>query len=279
MPVKKIGQKSGAEGERGGVQSAEVAMRVLVALAEGGGEMNLKDLALSASMAPAKVHRYLASMINAGFVEQQRYTGRYRLGRQALSVGLVALGRVDVMEVGAQILYDLKEKLDLCVTMSVWGSNGPVIVRKLETSRPVIVNTRVGSNIPILYSAGGLIFGAYMDTDQVAPFITRELAQRSPNDETSPRTRKEATEILAEVRARGTSRVTGQMLAGVTGLGAPVFNSDGQIAAAITVLAPSSSFDDRLIDAVSEELRRAANDFSRGLGYLESGGGAGGAEK
>src|SRR5690348_7719291 len=85
----------------GGVQSIEVGMRLLTALAEAGGEKGLNALAAAAGMPPAKAHRYLVSLTRSGFVEQDAATGRYALGTQAVWVGLVALGRTDIVQAAA----------------------------------------------------------------------------------------------------------------------------------------------------------------------------------
>ncbi|MBS0553285.1 MAG: helix-turn-helix domain-containing protein, partial [Proteobacteria bacterium] len=74
-----------------GVQSLEVGMSILKAMATGRRSMMLKDIAAAAGMPPSKVHRYLVSLIRSGLVEQDRLTSRYDLGPFALNLGLVAL--------------------------------------------------------------------------------------------------------------------------------------------------------------------------------------------
>ena len=73
--------------ESGGVQSAEVALHLLRVLAEGGGNMVLSRLAAAAGMPAAKAHRYVVSLMRAGFVEQPGRDGNYGLGAQALRLG------------------------------------------------------------------------------------------------------------------------------------------------------------------------------------------------
>jgi DNA-binding IclR family transcriptional regulator len=71
---------------------------VLAALAGAGGELSLSALAAAARMPPAKAHRYVVSLVHAGFVERGTRGGSYALGAKAMQVGLVALGRLDMME-------------------------------------------------------------------------------------------------------------------------------------------------------------------------------------
>ncbi|RMD11061.1 helix-turn-helix domain-containing protein, partial [Klebsiella pneumoniae] len=74
-----------------GIQSAEIASSVLSAMAHAGGAHAVSELGRQLGMPRAKVHRYLVSLERMGFVEQDPASARYRLGAQALQVGLSAL--------------------------------------------------------------------------------------------------------------------------------------------------------------------------------------------
>jgi DNA-binding IclR family transcriptional regulator len=65
---------------RPGVQSADMTLKVLMAVAQGAGPRPLKDIAAAARMAPSSAHRHLTSLVRAGMVEQHDATGRYDLG-------------------------------------------------------------------------------------------------------------------------------------------------------------------------------------------------------
>src|SRR5262245_42642493 len=80
--------------ERGGVQSVGIAATILKALAAGGGVLPLKHLAAATGMPRARVHRYLASLRGAGLITQDIETGHYAIGPEAVTIGLVGLGRL-----------------------------------------------------------------------------------------------------------------------------------------------------------------------------------------
>jgi DNA-binding IclR family transcriptional regulator len=255
----------GGEGQAG-VQSIEVGMHVLVTLSDHGGEMALGELATAAGAAPAKVHRYLVSLIRSGFVEQDPRSGRYALSSQALRVGLVALGRLDVMEVATTALYGLRDRIDETVLMAVWGPHGATIVRWLEASRPVTVNVRAGSIMPLISSATGQVFAAFGRPALVEPVLARELSDSARRG--AAVSRAEAEALFQRVRTRGLGHVAGQMLAGVHALGAPVFDHQGQLALALTALGPNGGFDDAEEGPIASILREAARSLSARLGYL-----------
>ena len=61
--------------EKLGMQSAEVAAEILEALTRIGRSAQLKDLAAEAGMPPAKVHRYLVSLVRTNLVAQDPESG------------------------------------------------------------------------------------------------------------------------------------------------------------------------------------------------------------
>lgn len=246
-----------------GVQSAEVALALLRMLGELGGSASLSAIAGAANIAPAKAHRYMVSLMRAGFVEQTSRTGAYRLGAQALRVGLVALGRLEVMENAAAALAELCDATGENALLAVWGDGGPTVVQWLESSHPVTVNVRVGSHMPLLSSATGLVFGAWSPWPRLEPFVTRELAAR----QTAPTTVEEAKRLFSAVRDAGLSCVDGQLLSGVQALGAPVFDAGGALTAVMTVLGSGGSFDLALDGRIGAALRDTARRLSEGLGH------------
>ena len=87
-----------------GVQSLEIGMGILRAMANGQRSMMLKDIAAAADMPASKAHRYLVSLIRAGLVDQDPMTSRYDLGTFALNLGLVALDRLDRVRLGLNVI-------------------------------------------------------------------------------------------------------------------------------------------------------------------------------
>lgn len=160
-----------------GVRSVESGMRVVTALARSMGAMSLKDLASAAGMPASKAHRYVVSLIRSGMVEQDDATGRYDLGPAALELGLAALGRLDMVKLGTSALKQLQEQIDETVALAIWGNRGPTIVRWMEASRPVTVNVRLGSVMPLLCSAIGRCFLAHMPRTRIQDLIEQELRE------------------------------------------------------------------------------------------------------
>lgn len=249
------------------VQSAETAMIVLKVLGQLGGAATLTVLASAVQEHPAKVHRYLSSLMSAGFVEQDAETSRYVLGSEAVFLGLSAQRQSDALRLAALEITKLAEALNVSCFIAVMGNRGPVIVRWEEPVQAIVLNARVGSVMPVLWSATGHAFAAFQKSDLIDALITQELAAASEEQRRYLPNRKAVDGMLERCRTHGCSWLQGQLLKGVSALAAPIFSSNGQVAAAIVALGVSDSFDVNPEGPNAVILRRSAASVSRRLGY------------
>jgi DNA-binding IclR family transcriptional regulator len=196
------------------------------------------------------------SLIRVGLAEQERASGRYRLGPLALELGLAALRADNLLGVAGEVLADLRDEIDETVMLAVWGNKGPVVVRWEESSRPVATNVRAGWVMPVANSATGRCFAAFLAEGLVAPLL-----------DLTPRERAAFHARLTEIRARGMSRVDGDLLSGVSAIAAPVFQHDGAIAAVIASLGPQRAFDIAWRGGNAIATRAAALRLSKRLGH------------
>ena len=104
---------------KNGVQSLEIGMTILRAISRGHRAMMLKDIAAAADMPASKVHRYIVSLVRSGLVEQDPGTSRYDLGPFALSLGLVAVDRLDRVKLGLSTIADLRDEINQTIALAV----------------------------------------------------------------------------------------------------------------------------------------------------------------
>ncbi|AIZ34041.1 IclR family transcriptional regulator [Pseudomonas parafulva] len=242
------------------VRSAEVGTDILKALAELSPSTALSRLAEHVQMPASKVHRYLQALIASGFAEQDPVTNHYGLGREALRVGLAALGSIDVLKVAARPLSDLRDALNESCFIAVWGNQGATVVNIEPAVRAVTVVTQIGSVLPLLSSSTGLVFAAHLPERETVELRDRELAVLGQRAE-------DYVEPLAQIRERGLHHVHGLLMPGVDALSAPVFNALGQIAAVMTVVGPASMFHADAAGPAAVQLLQATQAVSRRMGF------------
>ncbi|KAH0438101.1 IclR family transcriptional regulator [Paraburkholderia fungorum] len=263
--------EAGEEKLRSGIQSIEVGFRLLDVLTHEPRAMMLRDLAQRAGMSPAKAHRYLVSFLRLGVVAQDPLSGRYELGGFALQLGLARLARVDGVKLARIALAELRDRLDLTVGIAVWGNQGPTMVHWMESSHPAKASLKLGDVMPLLSSATGLLFAAYLPSSKTAAMLERELTDsRRSSYMGGPRTPEAVEQVLAEVRQHGAARVEGMLLPTIHAFCMPVFDSTGDLALGLVALGHEGAFDIRWGGEIDTALRDCAQKLSYELGYSAS---------
>lgn len=237
----------------------------------------LKTLAAHADMPPAKAHRYMVSLIRSQLVERDEISGRYRLGPMARLIGLRAIQSIDAVRLASARLPLICSELGFSVAVAIWAYEGPTIIAAEEARRPITIGTRVGEVMPILNSATGLVFGAWMPRALTQAHIHRGAAATLRATGQSPTSQVAIDQLFKEVREVGLGITEGGLNPTINALSAPIFDHRGVLVAALSTLGPANELDVSTTSPVALALQRFAADLSAELGYtpqiqLRSGG-------
>ncbi|PZQ78445.1 Pca regulon regulatory protein [Xylophilus ampelinus] len=257
----------GTADRRSRVQSAGTAVSVLKALAELGGAASLTSLSAHLGESPSKVHRYLATLVDADLALQDPATARYLLGPEAITIGLAAMRQSAVLTLAGVELAKLAENHQLSCFAAVLGNHGPTIVRWEEPALPVTVNVRVGSVLPVLWSATGRAFGAFSGAALLKELAREELTRATPERRHQLSDQRAVDALFQEIRALRCAPMRDVLLNGVSAVAAPIFTESGKVAAVITALGPSGSFDPTPGASTALLVVHAAENVSARLGY------------
>ena len=256
---------------RAGIQSVEVGFALLDVLAQAPGPLMLRDLAAAAGMSAAKAHRYLVSFQRLNLVVQDANT-RYELGPATLRLGLATLSRLDAVKLARECLPTLMDQTGHTMALAVWGNRGPTLVHWQETPLAAPVNLRLGDVMPLLSSATGRCFAAFIGhaggADKAQPMIDAELMlARKLGRQDLPQTAQQVQAMLDETRRQGLGRVVNVLLPGIAGFCAPVFDADGHLVLGVVSLGSSATFDADWNGAVAQPLRAFSAQLSADLGW------------
>lgn len=251
-----------------GIQSIEVGGQLLQALARSTEPMMLRDLAREAGMTPAKAHPYLVSFLRLGLIEQDAATGHYEFGAFALELGLTSLHRLSAVRIATPLIAALAGEINHAVSLAVWGTYGPTVIRLEESSHPVHMVMRVGSVMAMLETATGRAFTAFLPPNIVRTALDTKLDRLGVGYNAKRPTRAvEIDLLLRDVRKRGLTRAMGDPLPGVNAFAAPVFNHAGAVVLAVTAMGPVGTFDTDWNGPVAKALLDCTNTVSRRLGF------------
>lgn len=248
---------------RQGIQSVETAMRVLLALEEGGGALSLSAIAQASGMQPSKVHRYLVSLGRIGLTFQDSATGLYDFGPSMRRLGAEALRRTNEVAVAAGHAMRLRDRTGHSVNVAVWGDRGPIVVSWAYGTRPLPLTVRVGATLPLLTSSVGQVYLSHLPETLTNEVLGQEVRGREGE---WPAERIAA--IRADIRERGHAVTHSAVIAGVISVAAPVFAANDPLPLALSVALPESAGTPEHLAEVAAELHTTVTAASRELGHL-----------
>ncbi|MDC5121735.1 IclR family transcriptional regulator [Acinetobacter baumannii] len=251
----------------GGVQSLEVGLSVLNALLEHNQPIILKDLSSKLEMHPAKVHRYLVSLIRMDYAKQLE-DGQYALGDQAWRLGLNCIQHSDTLQLVQHLIYDLQSKIGCGIQISKWSPKGPVVVQSIESNHPISIVTKVGSIMPLVNSAAGRLFASYLPEHFVRPLLETEWQKHQELGlNIAPHNWEEFLELKETIRQQQMSAAKGDLLTGINAVGLPVFNSNQGIEFCIVALDSEMFLPVDLQSKIIETLKNEINSINQ---YIKS---------
>lgn len=249
------------------VQAAETGILVLKGLAALGGRSGLSALAAHVGESPAKVHRYLVSLMEGGLVAQDTGTQQYYLGTAAIDIGLAAMRQIDPVRYAEPSLVRLRESLQVTCFIAVMGNLGPTILRFEEPGLPVTVNVRAGSVLPVLWSATGRAFLGMAEDASVAMLAQAELAAAPPARRATLDPDDPIGALQRQIRQAGCASVRDTNLPGISAVAAPIHDYTGRVVAVLTALGATGGFDADASGLNARAVCAEADTVSRALGY------------
>lgn len=214
------------------------------------------DLESVLGMQRSTAHRYLTSLLGAGFLERNE-DGSYALGPLLVQVGTIALDSHQILDVADSFLRRLTSNVHETTVLSLWGGLGPVVAHVVEDlPSSVHIQVRVGTTLSA-DSAQGKVFLAFLkDRATIARAVAHlpiEVTERLEQE--LPRVRSSELGINTNV-ARGLRTIA-----------APVFDRRGRIHAAMGIVGTTSSISEDPQAGMTQALRQTAQDLSQQLGW------------
>lgn len=215
-----------------GTRTVERALTLLSAVAEGGG--TLTELARAAELSPSTASRLLATLAGQELVRRDEH-GRYRTGTRLRRLAATSLREDPLYELSGPHLEALAEETGETANLAVPADERQIVYLRQVAGRKLVQTAGwVGRTIPRRGTALG--------------FALRGAVDR-----------------------RGYVARAGAVEPEVTSIAAPVFGAGGEIAGALSVLAPTYRTSAARVERCGRAVARHAAELSRSLGAPEGG--------
>jgi len=246
------------------LSSVATATALLKAFSENEVELGISALAKRLGVAKSTVHRLAVTLVAEGLLEQDRDTGKYRLGIALFRLGALVRQRMDVSSEAKAALYDLREKTNESVHLAILDGVEIMYVYNLESTQAIRMRSDIGVRKPAFCTAEGLALLAYQPDHAIDAVIGAGLAARTPQSMTDAAALRAA---LDAVRKRGCAIEDEESEVGMRAIAAPIRDDADNVIAAVGVAGPVTRLSKKTIAAFVPHVIETAEAISRRLGH------------
>jgi DNA-binding IclR family transcriptional regulator len=235
----------------GSIQSIERAAAILRTLATGSGPLRLAEIATSLHLSKGTAHGILRTLAEVGFVDQDRGTGRYRLGEGLNQLHSSALDANELRARSMNWADPLAARSGEAVRVGTLRGIEVFVVHYVFRPEHTSQRADVGALLPAHATALGKVLLAH------SPAVLPLLAP-GPLTSYTARTITDLGRLRAElttVRARGHAVECGEHEPEQAGIAAPVVGPGGLVVGAVGI----HGHLDRLCDAAGGARPRLIN--------------------
>jgi len=224
----------------------------------------VRDLSQKIGLTRSTVSRLVATLEQAGYVEQEHERGKYRATLKIFALGNEVIQHLDIREKAYPLMQQLASETEETVNLAVLDGNQIMYIFKIDSTHLLKSSAPVGSRPPVHCNASGKVILAYLPEDKKKVLLPSELQSFTPNTITSL---SELDAELARVRVNGYAVDSEEWSLNTRALAAPVWDYEGKIFAALTIAGPSVRMSAQRLDDLVQPLLQAAGELSAKLGY------------
>ncbi|WP_165354437.1 IclR family transcriptional regulator [Nocardioides glacieisoli] len=241
------------------------AVAVLDSLADDAATPSVRAIAERTGLSKSAVQRILVELESVDLAVQDPASRRYRLGPRTLALGAAYQRGLSLHAAAVGPMTELVAEVSETVGLSVGRADRMIHVEQVEAQRRLSARFDVGRPLPLWFGAPARVLLAERSDDDISRVLeVRELTDIEPAD---PPTAAELRRQVDDVRRTGHARAFGETIEGVHTLSVPVRDALGDLAAVLSITAPSDRLPVERMDELLPRLRDAAARISASLGH------------
>lgn len=260
--------ESNADGELqgGSLQSVDRAIAVLRILARTG-SAGVTEVAEEMGVHKSTISRLLKALEAQGMA-QASGRGKYQLGLGILHLATAIPARLDLTREARPVLMALAAQFGETVNLAVLSSSHVVNIDEAfgPSTLAAVAQNWMGRLTPIHATSSGKVFLASMSAGQRTRLLNAMGTPAVTKQTITSRQELEAQ--LLVIKSSGYATVHGELEEGLNGIAAPIRGHEGSVIGTVSISGPSFRFEPEKIPGLVEELKHAALDISKKMGYV-----------
>jgi len=249
------------------VPAVDRVLSILELLAGSKRGLSAAELVELTGMPRSSVHCLTLTLERRGYLYRNAKTGRYLLGLKLFSLANYANGGMELRDRAAPELNQLMQQTRLTVHLAVLENDEAVLIAKVDAPGIFRLATWAGKRMEFHCTSIGKAMAAYLSEETVRIVAARGLTRHNENTILCERRLREE---LREVRKLGYAVDDEEEEVGLRCIGAPVFDAEGTIVAAISIAGLTSQIHADNLASYAAKVKSTAARISEMLGHRAS---------
>jgi len=241
----------------------QLTIDVLEAVAFSEEGLGVTQIADRLGVTKGSVHRHLVTLVERGYLAQNRATSRYKIGPKSRL--LARLGPdVDLVQIAEGPMRDLRDELGHTVVLSEMTLRGALVLAKHASISPIEIGVRSGSELTFHASAQGKVMLAFAPHPFQVRVLSRPLERFTEKTLVSP---ERIDKELQEVVKQGYASAPEEAMLGINAVAAPIFDTNDVCIAALALVGSIQFLPAKPKRSDVAALIKASQKLSRKLGH------------
>lgn len=245
---------------RDGNSTADRALTILQMFSEQQDRVSANDIAEHLGVSRSTAYRYAQSLVRSEFLVEESGTG-FRLGPKVMELARVARRSYGLSDMAIPIMRQLAAKHKETVLLTRRVGTGILCLEREEwPGQYVRLSYERGTRLSLNAGASALVLLAWLPEDYVREILSGvELYAYTENTLTKP---DSILERLAQIRVDGYCIAYGEVDPDVLGIAAPVFDNQGDVSAALSLVTLRTRLTPEAIKTTTRSLVTSAADLT-----------------
>ncbi len=249
-----------------GIQSGEKTLSVLEYLVLKQAPVRLLDIAKDLKMTNTTATRYLNTLMDKGYIQQNPATLKYSATFKIVALANHVSNHKDLKMIARPYLERLTREFGESTNIAVEENMSSVYIDVIrDTNSSLMAIQYVGNAAPMHCTGNGKLLLLNYSDEELEQFILKKgLPQFTENTYV---TKESLKQELERIRRRGYAYDEEERELGIRCLAFPVFDAQGRIIAGMSVTGPKGRMTDERLNERLDVFREIALEVSKKLGY------------
>jgi DNA-binding IclR family transcriptional regulator len=225
--------------------------------------LGVSEIARLSNLDKGNVHRILRSLVDRGYIEQDKQTKKYKAASHVLSLARSVLRSLDIITIARPIMRDLSFDSGESVHLAQKTRHGGVYIAQERQRGRITIETEIGASPIIHATATGKALLCLEEWNYVEELLNLPLMKFTPNTIDTPSLYKKE---LVKVRQLGFAIDDEELTNDVRCAAAPIFDVTGAVIACVGMSGPSSRIDIERLSVMGRLVSDAAREITTKAG-------------